>query len=388
MPRRYYQLLLLALSALVFGHAVRAEIPTRDQIDKAADLQLPTDPAAVIAVVGQSPILFGELSPKVESRIAEVLAKSGQKVPEDQLFYARVNLTRGALAQAIQNKMMRELFLLDQVATQSAEKRRDADTMMQNKARQMFFDSEVPELKKQYNVEELTELDRLLREKASSLQARQREFVDAMLGHLYIRSKVEKDPNVTIAEINEYYETHKDDYLHKARARWEQLTALFSKFPSREAASQAIIEMGREAYFGGNMQAVAKLKSQEPFASKGGLHDWTEQGSLASSTLDDQIFSIPTNKMSDIIEDADGLHIIRVLERDEAGITTLANVQDEIRAKLRQDKITKSQEALMESMRDRVAVWSLFPEDIPGAKPMPTKAATNSTFNNTTTTLR
>ncbi len=388
MPRRYYQLLLLALSALAFGRGMRAEIPTRDQIDQAADMQLPTDPAAVIAVVGQSPILFGELSPKVESRIAEVLAKSGQKVPEDQLFYARVNLTRGALAQAIQNKMMRELFLLDQVATQSAEKRRDADTMMQNKARQMFFDSEVPELKKQYNVEDLTELDRLLREKASSLQARQREFVDAMLGHLYIRSKVEKDPNVTIAEINEYYETHKDDYLHKARARWEQLSALFSKFPSREAASQAITEMGREAYFGGNMQAVAKLKSQEPFASKGGLHEWTEKGSLASSTLDDQIFSLPTNKMSDIIEDADGLHIIRVLERDEAGLTTLANVQDEIRAKLRQDKITKSQEALMESMRDRVAVWSLYPEDIPGAKPLPTKAATNPTFNNTTTTLR
>ena len=334
MPRRYYQLLLLALSALAFGRGMRAEIPTRDQIDQAADMQLPTDPAAVIAVVGQSPILFGELSPKVESRIAEVLAKSGQKVPEDQLFYARLNLTRGALAQAIQNKMMRELFLLDQVATQSAEKRRDADTMMQNKARQMFFDSEVPELKKQYEVEDLTELDRLLREKASSLQARQREFVDAMLGHLYIRSKVEKDPNVTIAEINEYYETHKDDYLHKARARWEQLSALFSKFPSREAASQAITEMGREAYFGGNMQAVAKLKSQESFASKGGLHESTEKGSLASSTLDDQIFSLPTNKMSDIIEDADGLHIIRVLERDEAGLTTLANVQDEIRAKL------------------------------------------------------
>ncbi len=388
MPRRYYQVMLLVLSALTFGHEVRSEIPTRDQIDQAASEQLPTDPAAIIAVVGQSPILFGELSPKVESRIAEVLAKSGQKVPEDQLFYARVNLTRGSLAQAIQNKMMRELFLLDQVATQSAEKRRDADTMMQNKARQMFFDSEVPELKKQYKVEDLTELDRLLREKSSSLQARQREFVDAMLGHLYIRSKVEKDPNVTIAEINEYYETHKDDYFHKARARWEQLTALFSKFPSRETASQAITEMGREAYFGGNMQAVAKLKSQEPFANKGGLHEWTEQGSLASVTLDEQIFSLPTNKMSDIIEDADGFHIIRVLERDEAGLTTLANVQDEIRAKLRQEKITKSQEALMESMRDRVPVWSLFPQDIPGAKPLPTQAAINSTPSNTTTTLR
>jgi parvulin-like peptidyl-prolyl isomerase len=154
--------------------------------------------------------------------------------------------------------------------------------------------------------------------------------------------------------------------------------------------------MGREAYFGGNMQAVAKLKSQEPFASRGGLHDWTEKGSLASETLESQIFSLPANEMSDIIEDAEGFHIIRVLERDEAGLTTLANVQDEIRAKIRQQKISDSQEAVMETMRDRVPVWSLYPQDIPGAKPLPTRsenavlgsAALNPTPNDSTTTLR
>ena len=36
--------------------------------------ELPSDPAAVLAVVGRTPILMGEIRPKVEQRIAEGLA--------------------------------------------------------------------------------------------------------------------------------------------------------------------------------------------------------------------------------------------------------------------------------------------------------------------------
>uniref|UniRef100_UPI003568407C peptidylprolyl isomerase n=1 Tax=Novipirellula sp. TaxID=2795430 RepID=UPI003568407C len=273
--------------------------------------------------------------------------------------------------QAIQNKMMRESFLLDQVGTQTADKRAEADATLAARARQMFFESELPQLKKQYKVTDIAELDALLREKGSSLASRQRDFTDAMLGHLYIRSKVEKDPTVSIADINQYYNEHLDDYRHPAEATWEQLTVLFSNFASREDAMKAISEMGREAYFGGNLQAVARAKSQEPFASSGGLHDWTAKGSLASDVLDQQIFSLPLNAMSEIIEDETGYHILRVLDRREAGFNPLSGAQDEIRAKIREQKITDSQKNVMKDMQKRVQVWSLFPEDIEGAKPLP-----------------
>ncbi|MFK8113869.1 MAG: peptidylprolyl isomerase [Rubripirellula sp.] len=338
-------------------------------------IQLPDDPAAVIAMVGNTPILLCDLMPKVEAKIKKVLASNPQKVPEDQLHVARVNLIRGHLAQAIQNKMMRESFLIDQVGTEAADKRREADARLSSRARQMFFESELPQLKEQYEVEDLGELDKRLHEKGSSIAARQRDFMDAMLGHLYIRSKVNREPNVSISEIKEYYEVNKKEFERPSRARWEQLSVLHSNFTSKEDAQKAIWEMGREAYFGGNVQAVAKAKSQEPFASSGGLHAWTTKGALASDKLNDQIFSIPLNELSEIIEDADGLHIVRVLEREEAGITPLSKVQDEIRSTIRQGKITESQKAVMETMQDRIPVWSLFPQDTPGAKAMPTRSA-------------
>lgn len=338
---------------------------------------LPDDPATVMAVVGQSPILWGDIEPKVSGRINEVLSQMGKEVPENQLAPARKHLARGALVQAIQSKMLSESFILEQVGTQSAEKRREISDMMHSRARQIFFDNEVKSLQEKFEIENLTELDTKLRKNGSSLRARQREFTDMMLGHMYMRSKVNKDPQVTIAEINTRYAKQIDSYGYGAKARWEQLSVLFENHPTREAASIAIAAIGREAYFGGNLQAVARDKSEEPFAYEGGLHDWTTKGSLASKAMDKQIFSIPLNRMSEIIEDDQGLHIIRVLERKEAGIQPLANLQEDIREKIKKEKVASAQEKMLTEMHKRIPVWSMYPQDMLGAKPLqPTSIAT------------
>lgn len=337
-----------------------------------ADVKLPEDPAAVLAVVGQSRILMGDVAAKVDAQIQKAMAGAKQQFPEEEIKAARVGLTRQALVQAIQTKMMKECFLLDQVGTQPAEKRVEAGLMMEQRARAMFFENQIEKLKETHETQDLTELDNILRSKGTSLAAQQREFTDAMLGHMYMMSQVEKDPKVTIAEIKQYYDAHQEDYAHDAQARWEQLSALYANHESREATQKVVGEMGREVYFGsGKFDVVAKKKSEEPFADEGGLHDWTSQGALASKPIDDQVFSIPLNKMSDFIFDDLGVHIIRVLERKGAGITPLREVQEDIREILKKEKIAKSQRKMLEQMRTRVPVWSLFHRDLPGAKPLP-----------------
>lgn len=330
---------------------------------------LPTDPAAVIAVVGQSRILWGDIQPKVDAKIASVLKNLKQKFPDSELAVARKQLSRTALIQAIQNKMMSEAFLLDQVGTEAADKRREVSDMMMNRARQVFFEQELKGLKKRFGTEDLTELDQKLREAGTSLYARQREFIDMMLAHMYMSSKVNKDPQVSLAEINSEYTRTLDTYREGAKARWEQLSALFENHPSREATEAAIKAMGNEAYYG-RMDIVAKKKSEEPFASDGGQHDWTTQGSLVSKPIDEAIFSIPLNKMSEIIPDDQGMHIVRVIERKAAGVRPLADVQDEIREAIKKKKVVESQKKMLEDLRERVPVWSIYPDDVPGAKPL------------------
>ena len=120
-------------------------------------------------------------------------------------------------------------------------------------------------------------------------------------------------------------------------------------------------------------------KHRKAFASKGGVHDWTSRGSLASEQLDSQIFTLPLNKISGVIQDKLGFHIIRVLEREPAGYTPRSELQDELRSKIRERKIVESQRVALNRMRKKIPVWTLFPDDIPDSKPLPVSIARRNT---------
>ena len=86
------------------------------------------------------------------------------------------------------------------------------------------------------------------------------------------------------------------------------------------------------------MEAVAKKESNGFKAATGGIHDWTTKGSLVHQALNDAIFTLPTGVLSDVIETSDGLHIIRVIERTDAGAKPFRDAQVEIRKKLEEEK--------------------------------------------------
>lgn len=344
--------------------------PAEEDIKRALEMGVPDDPATVVAVVGESRILAGDLVPRVDARLKEIVARAKQPPSDVEIQYIRSVIFRSLLNQSIQLKILKESFLLSQVATQTADKRRDAERKLESRALQMFQESELPRLFKRYSVFTVSEVDQKLRENGGSYESSRLDFIDQMLAHLYRSEAIPRDPNVALVEIRNYYEDNIQQYQVKAQARWEQLTATFEKSGDRDQAIALINEMGREAYFGGSMQAVAKLKSHEPFAPRGGVHDWTARGSLASSKLDEQIFSLPIGVMSEVVEDEVGLHIIRVLERKPSGVRSISELQEEIREKLKQQKIEAAIKKATSETTARVAVWSIYHEDIPGALPL------------------
>ncbi len=80
--------------------------------------------------------------------------------------------------------------------------------------------------------------------------------------------------------------------------------------------------------------------------------------------------------MSEVIEDESGFHIVRVLEREDAGVRSLPEVQDEIRDEIKKRKVQEASERVVESMRKRVPVWTIFPEDVEGSLQLAQGSAT------------
>ena len=361
---------LLLSYCLLAGFTVSEE-PSADGLDFDPN----ADGSTLLAVVERDPILLADVRPKAEQFLKDAIGD--QKPPDAELNRARVMLIRRVLNEYIQMKVMYRGFVQSVAGSQSPEKAKDAEKQIRTRARKYFYEQEVPRQLKDRKVDDIGALDVELRKSYSSVDQLERQFIEAMAGSMYMRDKVPQDPAVSPDELISFYQEHTKDYDRLARARWEQLSVMFDTLPNRDEAFSQISQMGNEALFGGNMQAVAKEASQEPMASSGGLHDWIRQGSLRSKSLDDAIFTLPLNKLSAIIEDEQGFHIIRVLEREDAGRINFAEAQAEIRKEIQETKRRTEHQKMIEKLKKTVPVWSIFPSDYPGALPLSVAATSD-----------
>jgi parvulin-like peptidyl-prolyl isomerase len=118
---------------------------------------------------------------------------------------------------------------------------------------------------------------------------------------------------------------------------------------------------------------VAKARSHGPTRFQGGLYESTTQGSLVSKLIDEAIFGLPVGSMSQILEDQQGFHIVRVIERVDAGCKPFIEAQTEIRQKLRDEDIERQKKEFVAKMKARTPVWTIF--DPPAGAPASTTGA-------------
>jgi hypothetical protein len=157
-----------------------------------------------------------------------------------------------------------------------------------------------------------------------------------------------------------WYQARLADYDYPAKARFETLTVKTGLKRSRQQAWDMLAEMGNEVLAGRPFAEVAKARSEGPTAAAGGAVDWTTKGSLASKLLDEAIFSLPVGQLSSILEDETALHIVRVVERRDAGRTPFIDAQVDIRSQLVAERRQKAQDEYLAKLRARTPVWTVF----------------------------
>jgi parvulin-like peptidyl-prolyl isomerase len=132
----------------------------------------------------------------------------------------------------------------------------------------------------------------------------------------------------------------------------------FAKHGGREKAraklDEALAELGR----GDPFPDVAKRHSDHPSAKKGGQHDWYKPGDFGAKEVDQALFDLPVDQVSEAFETSQppAFMVVKVTEREPAGRTPLADVQDEIRQALEQEERQKQVEGLLAKLRENAVV--------------------------------
>lgn len=283
--------------------------------------------ATVVAKANGAPIFAGE----VLERYGDYLRQVQPKVSPEDFRKLRDEIIRRDLKSHIQKQLLVERTKGELKPEQLKALQGQLDTM---------FEKKVEELKKELKVATRTELERELTNRGTSLNDIRNTFISQGIAQGYLEARSDRPKQITRQDLVDYYHEHSEDYRIAAKVRWRQIQATYANAGGRAKAEDKLRQAREELDRGVAFADVAAKYSDGPTAHEKGLRDWTQQGSLADEKLDKLLFSLPAKGEYEVYVGAQACQIVQVVERTDAGMTPFADVQDEIREKLKRSMPT------------------------------------------------
>jgi peptidyl-prolyl cis-trans isomerase D len=165
-------------------------------------------------------------------------------------------------------------------------------------------------------------------------------------------AKIATATNVTDQDLQAYYDQHRDEYRVPEQVKVSHiliktpLPASGAKEDEKAIADARAKAEGvlKELKAGGDFAKLAEKYSDDPGSAKsGGDLGWIGRGRTVPE-FEKAAFSLGKGQTSDLVKSSYGFHIIRVEDKQEAHLKTLAEVKSEIEEKVKQQKTARSTE--------------------------------------------
>lgn len=160
--------------------------------------------------------------------------------------------------------------------------------------------------------------------------------------------EVKSKADVTSREVREYYTEHLDDYQLPARIR---LSRISLPLGPEGNATYAQAEAMRKGLVAG--RSVEEIVAEQPTTLQvdGGDMGYFKPGEL-SPMFNEALAGLKAGEVTNILQSADVLHILRVEESTAGRVAAFEEVKDEISAKLQRDKMEEKYEAWRKELRE------------------------------------
>ncbi|MBF0125330.1 MAG: SurA N-terminal domain-containing protein [Magnetococcales bacterium] len=151
--------------------------------------------------------------------------------------------------------------------------------------------------------------------------------------------------SVSDAEMEEYYTEHEDSYRRRESRHVRHILA---------RSEEKLKQIQSRLAAGESFESVAKTASEDTTAAQGGDLGWLSTGVMVPE-FDQAAFALPKGEVSQPVKSSYGYHLIRIDDIRPAETTPLAQVREEIRQTLLEQK---AQEAVYNhsiKLEDRLA---------------------------------
>jgi peptidyl-prolyl cis-trans isomerase D len=165
--------------------------------------------------------------------------------------------------------------------------------------------------------------------------------------------KIAATTTVTDQDLQSYYNQHREEFRTSDQVKVSHIlikTPLPA--PGAKEDDKAIADARAKAEdvlkqvkAGGDFAKLAEKYSDDPGSAKsGGELGWIGRGRTVPE-FEKAAFSLGKGQTSDVVKSSYGFHIIRVEDKQEAHMKTLAEVKSEIEEKVKQQKATQATES-------------------------------------------
>ncbi len=204
----------------------------------------------------------------------------------------------------------------------------------------------------------LEDLRRNLAREGATLEQYKEDIRENMTRQRLIRREIGSKIVVSDEEIGKYYEANREAYEGTQAVH---LRMILLPLPGGAGAAERerlrdearkILDNIRQ---GESFEKMAYHFSKGPSPEQGGDIGFVERGSLVAE-VDREAFRLNVNEVSNIIETSTGFYIIKAVDKRGAGTKGLADVRNEIKAKIEEEKMNRKFEEWITELRKNALI--------------------------------
>jgi peptidyl-prolyl cis-trans isomerase SurA len=209
------------------------------------------------------------------------------------------------------------------------------------------------EVRKQNGLATMDDLEKAVESQGIAWEDYKTQLRNGLLTQEVIRQQVGGRMDIGSDEVKKYYEDHKDQFTRPEQVELGEIfLSTEGKTPEEIAAVRTKADdLHNRVAKGENFVEIAKRYSEGTTARDGGDLGRFERGQLAPQ-LEDAVFKMDRNGITDVIQTKTGFEILKVLNHFDAGLQPLDKVEGEITNRLYSQKMEPALRTYLAELRE------------------------------------
>ena len=213
---------------------------------------------------------------------------------------------------------------------------------------------QLDQIRTQNKLESIDALEKAVTSEGMNWEDFQSNIENHLLTQRVISSEVGSHININDSEVSKYYEEHKSEYVRPEQVVLREIEVSTQgknadELPALKKKAETALKRVQD---GEDFGEIAKRFSDGSTKEEGGFLGQYKRGELAKE-LEDKVFAMKKNQLTDVLETKQGYLVLQVLEHYDEGQQSLEKVRNEIMDRLYSTRMEPAMREYLKTLREQ-----------------------------------